>query len=167
VSVNVSMPVRVIGCGSPQGDDALAWEVIRQLRCDARLPVGVELQSIDGGHRLLDVLDGRGTLVLVDAVSPGGDAGAIHRFEWPDDRLDRLRPGTTHHMRPVEALELAATLGMLPPRVVVFGIEATSLEASGSVSNAVAAALPAVVDRIVEELGDARIIAAQGSVQAD
>jgi hydrogenase maturation protease len=165
--MNELMPARVIGCGSPQGDDAVAWEVIRRLRGDERLLHGAELRTVDGGHQLLDVLDGRGTLVLVDAVSSGGVPGTIHRFEWPDDRLETLRPGTTHDMRPAEALALAETLGMLPPRVVVFGIEAASVEPALGLSHAVAAAIPGVVDRILEELVNARDVAASWADQAN
>lgn len=162
-----AMPVRVIGCGSAQGDDALAWEVIRRLRGDARLPSGVELRSVEGGHQLLDMFDGCPMLIVVDAISSGRAPGLIHRFEWPDARLDTLRPGTTHHMRPAEALELAATLGILPQRVVIFGIEMSHLGSSEGLSQAVAAAVPGVVDGIVEELRDARDVAAARAVQAD
>jgi hydrogenase maturation protease len=70
-------------------------------------------------------------------------------------------------MRPAEALALAETLGMLPPRVVVFGIEAASVEPALGLSHAVAAAIPGVVDRILEELVNARDVAASWADQAN
>lgn len=148
-------PIRVVGCGSPVGDDALAWEVVRQLRAAVGTRPGLELHSVEGGQRLLDLLDGQGALLLVDGLAPQGKPGTIQRFVWPDRRVEVLRPGTTHHLRPPEALHLAATLGLLPARVVIFGIEVESLAPQGGLSAAVAAAVPELVRRIVQELGKA------------
>jgi hydrogenase maturation protease len=146
------LPIRVVGVGSPQGDDALAWEVARMLQEQREWGNDIEFHVVEGGQRLLDVLDGTGTLLLIDALAPAGSPGAIQRFEWPDQRVEVLRPGSTHHLRPAEALQLAETLGTLPPRVVVFGIEAASLDPHQGLSPAVAAAVPELVQRIVSEL---------------
>ena len=160
------LPIRVVGCGSPRGDDAVAWEVIRRLG-DTRLAAEVDLHVVEGGHQLLDRLDGRGTLVLIDAISSGAGPGTIHRFEWPVLPIDSLHPGSTHDLDPGEALRLAATLGMLPPRVVVWGIEAACFDEQSILSAAVAAAVPELVRRIAEELNHARDVAPAGAVQSD
>ena len=107
-------PIRIVGVGSPLGDDALAWEVVRNLREQHGLPREIEYHLVEGGQRILDVLDGRGTLLLVDAVVASTRPGTIHRFEWPDDRIASLRPGSTHDLRPAEALRLASVLGIAP-----------------------------------------------------
>ncbi|HXG08202.1 MAG TPA: hydrogenase maturation protease [Gemmataceae bacterium] len=145
-------PIRVVGVGSPQGDDALAWEVIRMLQQRHKGDNDIEFRVAEGGQRLLDVLEGEGTLLLIDALVPAGSPGAIRRFEWPNEWIEVLRPGSTHHLRPAAALQLAATLGMLPPRVVIFGIEAASLDLRQGLSPAVAAAVPELVRRIASEL---------------
>jgi hydrogenase maturation protease len=152
-------PIRVVGCGSPQGDDALGWEIIRLLR-DEDLPAEIELHAAQVGHQILDVLDGQGTLVLVDAMASVTAAGTIHRYVWRDLPVELLRPGTTHHLRPAEALRLAAALGLLPPRVIVWGIEAESFEAQTNLSSAVATAVPELLRRITEELNRAWDVAA-------
>jgi hydrogenase maturation protease len=146
-----SLPIRVVGVGSPLGDDALAWEVVRRLQ-QQDWGSEVEFHTLEGGQRLLDVLDGRGSLLLIDALAPTGSPGTIQRFEWPDARLEVLRPGSTHHLQPAEALRLAATLGLLPARVVVWGIEGESFDPSSALSPAVAAALPELGQRILTEL---------------
>jgi hydrogenase maturation protease len=145
------LPILVIGCGSPRGDDAVAWEVIRRLG-DTPLAAGVNLHAVEGGHQLIDRLDGRGTLLLIDAISSGAGPGTIHRFDWPDLPIELLRPGSTHDLGPGEALRIAATLGMLPPRVVVWGIEATNFGPHEGLDPAVAAAVPELVRQITEEL---------------
>jgi len=146
-------PIRVVGVGSPLGDDALAWEVVRKLRehLEASHP-GIEFHAVEGGQRVLDVIDARGTLFLVDAVAAGRTPGTIHRFEWPDPCVEALRPGSTHHLRPAEALRLAAALGTLPPRVIIFGIEAERFDPRLALSPSVAAAVPELVGRIMQEL---------------
>ena len=45
-----------------------------------------------------------------------------------------------------QALQLAAVLGMLPPRVVIFGIEAAAWETGRELSDAVAEAVPSFLN---------------------
>jgi hydrogenase maturation protease len=144
-------PIRVIAVGSPLGDDALAWEAARRLREREEFLLDIEVYMVDGGQRLLDLLDGRGTLLLVDAIGPGTGPGTIRRFEWPNQRIEALRPGSTHDLQPAEALRLAAALGIAPPRVVVFGMEAQSIAPGQGLSDAVTAAIPELVRRVIEE----------------
>jgi len=150
--MNWLCPIRVVGVGSPLGDDGVAWEAIRQLRHRPGLLPEVEFFMVEGGQRILDLLDGTGTLVLVDAVAAGGRPGTIHRFDWPDQRIANLRPGSTHDLRPAEALRLAAALGIAPPRVLVFGIEIESLGHAPGLSPSVMAAVPELVRRLAVEL---------------
>jgi hydrogenase maturation protease len=145
-------PIRVAGVGSPLGDDAVGWEVVRALRTRVGDQPGVELHELGGGHGLLDVLDSRGTLILVDAVMTGLRPGTIHRFAWPDPRVECLRPGSTHDLTPAAALRLGEALGVLPPRVVVYGIGIGQLNAHANLSPAVAAAAAGLADRIAADL---------------
>jgi hydrogenase maturation protease len=113
---------------------------------------------VEGGQRILDVLDGRGTLLLVDAVGASTRPGTIHRFEWPDQRVEALRPGSTHDLQPAEALRLATALGIAPPRVVIFGIEAESIDFQPGLSQSVMAAVPELVRWLVKELEASEIV---------
>jgi hydrogenase maturation protease len=146
------LPIRVVGVGSPRGDDAVAFEAIRKLRERPGLPPGIEFFMVEGGQRVLELLDARGTLVLVDAVAAGDKPGMIYRFDWPDESIENLRPGSTHDLRPAEALRLAAALGIAPPRVLVFGIEIESLGHAPGLSPSVMAAVPELVRRLAVEL---------------
>jgi hydrogenase maturation protease len=145
-------PVRVVGVGSPWGDDALAWEVVRRLQQENDWGSAVAFHAVEGGQRLLDLLDGRGTLVLVDALAGPPPAGTVRRIEWPDPCVEALRPGTTHHLRPAEALRLAATLALLPERVVIWAVAGESFDPQTGISPSVAAAVPELVQRIAAEL---------------
>ena len=150
--MNLPRPIRVVGVGSPLGDDAVAWEAIRQLRDRPGLPPGIEFFMVEGGQRVLELLDGRGTLVLVDAVAADDKPGMIYRFDWPDERIANLRPGSTHDLRPAEALRLAAALGIAPQHVLVYGIEIESLDHAPCLSPSVLAAVPELVRQLAVEL---------------
>lgn len=145
-------PIRVVGVGSPQGDDAVAWEVTRIVQQQRHWAADIQFHVVEGGQRLLDVLDGTGTLFLIDALAPAGCPGAIRRFDWPDQQVEVLRPGSTHDLRPAQALQLADSLGTLSPRIAIFGIEAAELVPGQKLGREVAAAVPELVRTIVSEL---------------
>lgn len=150
--MNWPLPLRVFGLGSPHGDDAVAWHVIEALRRLPDLDGRVELRRLDGSQRLLDQLDGQGTLVVIDAMRGGQPLGSVLRLEWPDRRLERLRPATSHDLGLNAALELAQTLGTLPELVVIYGIEAGDCAPGAALSPAEAAAADELARRLAAEL---------------
>ena len=149
--MNWPRPIRVVGIGRPLGDDALAWEVVRQLQ-QKEWPPDIVFYSLEGGQRLLEILDGRGSLILIDALAPAGSPGVIRRFGWPDPCVEVLRAGSTHHLRPAEVLGLAVTLGLLPARVAIWVIEGESFDPLTGLGPNVVAAIPDLVRRIGGEL---------------
>jgi hydrogenase maturation protease len=148
--MSLPRPIRIAGVGSPHGDDALGWEVVRQLQ--KRTGWDYETCCVDGGQRLLDLLDGQGSLLIIDAVVSGSSPGTVFRFESSDRRIESLRPGSTHELRPLEALRLAESLGLMPRRVLIFGVEAAQFGPESGLSPAVLAAIPNVVECIAAEL---------------
>jgi hydrogenase maturation protease len=145
-------PVRVVGVGSPHGDDAAGWQVVRALRENHSEMPGVSFAEVDSGHRLLDLLDGRGTLILVDALMDGSPCGTVHRLAWPDDRIECVPHGSTHFLGVSAALKLAQNLGLLPPCVVIIGISAASIEPHGGMSQPMISAVECAVQIIRGEL---------------
>ena len=145
-------PVRIVGVGSPLGDDALGWEAIRKLQSELSPQPGIEFYRLDGGQRLLDLMDGLGSLLVIDALEPKGNPGGILRFNWPDLRLETLRPGSTHQIGPAEALRLASAIKTLPARVVIYGMEAERFDPQQELSPRVRVCLPELIERIAKEL---------------
>ena len=106
---------------------------------------------------VLDLLDGAGTVVLVDAMRTtdgARDPGAVVRAEsGPDGLPATLRSSlSSHGLGLAEAVGLAAALGPVP-RVVFLGVEVGDVRAGRGLSPAVDAALPALVEAIVREAG--------------
>jgi hydrogenase maturation protease len=116
--------LRVVGVGSPHGDDRVGWWLADRLAGGSR--AGVEVVRAATPLDLIDDLDGVGTLIVADAVrGGGGPRGSVVIRRWPDEAdLGAGRDGSTHGLGVVEALSLAVALGRLPGRVILFGIEA-------------------------------------------
>jgi hydrogenase maturation protease len=137
-------PVRLIGIGSPHGDDAVGWEVVRRLQSRLSNKNGIHLHRLHGGNGLLHLLDGTRSLLLIDAAITGSRPGTIHRWTWPDERLAIQPPGSTHGLGLAETLRLAETLGLLPPTVAIIAIEGRE--------NAPGTDLEPVIASLVEQL---------------
>jgi hydrogenase maturation protease len=119
----------VIGVGNRwRSDDAAGLEVVARLR--GRLPEEIELLQREGEPTsLIDAWRGADAAWVVDAVSSGAPPGTLHRLDAGERELpaDLFRT-STHHFGLAEAVELARAVGALPPKLVVFGIEAARVE---------------------------------------
>jgi hydrogenase maturation protease len=143
------MRTLVAGVGSCNGDDRVAWTLLEQLA--VALPA-VKMVPLADPTKLIDHLDGWERLLVVDATRTGGAPAGVLRFAWPDPMIEN-RPGRSSHGIGLGAvLAIAERLGRLPPQVVVFGIEGEVWDASADLSPAVAAALPGLRDRLLQEL---------------
>jgi hydrogenase maturation protease len=132
----------VIGLGNEwRGDDGVGIEVAR--RVGGRLLDGEPIG-------LVEAFDGEDEVVLVDAVSTGASPGTIFVFDASSEPLPTpiFGASSTHALGLAEAIELARTLGRLPGRVVVCGIEGESFGFGEGLSSSVAAA----ADRFTEEV---------------
>lgn len=109
--------MNVIGLGNEwRSDDGAGPELARRLggRVLTGEPVG-----------LIEAFDGLDDVVLVDAVFSGAPPGTVHVFDASFEPLPSTLFGasSTHALGLAEAVELARSLGRLPARVLVYGIE--------------------------------------------
>jgi hydrogenase maturation protease len=147
---------RVIGCGNPDaGDDAVGLIVARAVR--VRAPDDVEVVVTRDPLRVLDLLDGVDRVVVVDGVrSTDGvrEPGDLVRAEADDDGLPAsLRTSlSSHGLGIAETIGLVAAMGSAS-RIVFHGVEVGSVTAGTGLSAAVAAAVPAVTDAVLADVG--------------
>lgn len=147
--------VKIIGIGSPFGDDRFGWKAAEALQHSAAMnavaPGRIETLALDRPGAMLPVHWRESDIViLLDAVRSGAAAGTRHCFEASD------LPGTSmlcssHGFGIVSAIELARALGSMPSRLLVRGMEADSSWTGFTLSPAVADALPAFVADIAQE----------------
>ena len=114
------MTARIVGVGNPdRGDDAAGRLAARRCR-------GAEVVELGSdGTALLDVLPGASLVVVIDAMRSGAEPGTVARFDAAAGPIPAKAFGgpSTHAIGVAGAVELARSLGMLPPRLVVIGIE--------------------------------------------
>jgi hydrogenase maturation protease len=142
--------VRVVGLGTPSGDDRAGWDVIARIQ--GALPRDARAEATSDPLRVLHGPPECARLVVIDSCRGAGRAGTVHRFIWPDPRLIITGGVSSHGVGLATALELAAALNQLPPRVVVFAVECGSTEPGAELSPEVALALPGVAARVLAEV---------------
>jgi hydrogenase maturation protease len=145
--------ILVIGVGNEfRGDDAAGLHAVRRL---AALGLdGVDVTERCGkGVDLVEAWRDADCVFIIDAAETGGKSGTIFRFEAGESPLPQmLLRRSTHDFGVAEAIELARTLGRLPPRLVVFGIEGASFGCGIRLSPEVNRALAELVDSIAKEI---------------
>lgn len=144
--------VLIIGVGNPlRRDDGLGRAAARAIREGAP---GLRVLELEGeGAALLEAWAGADVVIVIDAVRGGSAPGTVYRFEPPADRLPRTFASTsTHAFGLPDAVELGQTLGQLPRRLIVYGVQGADFTAGEGFSAEVAAAVPALVSRVTAEL---------------
>ena len=148
----------VIGCGNLlRGDDAVGPTLVRRL-LERGLPPGMEVA--DGGTSGMDVafrMRGADLVVLVDAATTGGAPGTLYRLAGQEvESLPPLEGLNLHSFRWDHALAFGHWLlkDDYPRQVVVYLIEAESLELGAPLSASVESTMLRLVDHLAADLVD-------------
>ncbi|MEU8972850.1 hydrogenase maturation protease [Streptomyces monashensis] len=164
-------PVLVAGIGNVfRRDDGFGVETVQHLarRGPGALPPGTELMDVGirGLHLAYRLLDGWGTLVLVDAVHRDGPPGTLYTIDagrpaeyaqYDDGTESGGGPGELdgHAMDPAAVLRLARNLqaamgGTLPERLHVVGCEPGDVGDGLGLTPPVAAAVDRAADLVAD-----------------
>lgn len=152
--------VLIAGVGNVlRRDDGFGIAVVQALELDpASLPPGARVVEVGiGGIALVhELMEGYGSLILVDAVERGGDPGTLYVLEPEVPSVAamplaerRMAAADLHQLVPARSLVTAAALDVLPPSVRIVGCqpgetEELSTELSPPVAAAVARAVEVV-----------------------
>ena len=145
--------IRLIGVGNEfRADDGVGLSIVRALQRHALSGVATRETTGDGAD-LLEAWRGAQAVFLFDAVRSGAPPGTVHRWDAGQGPLPaRAFRHSTHALGVADAIELARALGELPPRVVVYGVEAAKFGPGCGLSPVVARAEAEVVARVLEDL---------------
>ncbi|MCX7838718.1 MAG: hydrogenase maturation protease [Anaerolineae bacterium] len=154
VSGRKMKPILILGLGNPlQGDDGVGCRVVQALQARP-LPNNVEV--LDGGTPgigLLNLIEGRARVIIVDAAEMGLAPGEFRRFTANQVTLTGAAQRLSLHRSGVaDALALAQALNLQLPEIVFFGVQPASVEWRASLSPTVHDAVPRVIDAILDEL---------------
>lgn len=156
IATTDQLVTRLVGVGSPHGDDRVGWVVVDRLAA-LRL-AHVQAVTVASPIGLLDLLGGAGErLIVCDAFAGEGPAGRLRRWEWPDAAIESVRSFGTHDVSLATALQLAGNLGILPLSVTVWGIDVGPSPRSDPCGSAagepsLSATLESAVGRLVRQL---------------
>ena len=105
------------------------------------------------GLEVLDLMMEVSAVILIDAARSSKPAGTIHRLDASAGPISGdLFPHSTHVLSAVDAIELGRTLGLLPHRVILYGVEVGNTKAGNDLSPAVAGALDQVIEQVLREV---------------
>jgi hydrogenase maturation protease len=134
-----------------RGDDAAGLLVARRLRHRTGDVTVREMRP--DGIELLEVWQDAESVVIVDATSSGAPPGTITRFDAVAGALPASTFAvSTHVVGVAQAVELARTLGRLPARLIVIGIEGRRFGQGDALSPEVGSAVEEAAERALKEL---------------
>ena len=143
----------VIVCvGNPAGTDDGAGPAVARALEELRPEITVR---VAGGEpiELLGLIDGVDEAVVVDAIKTGRHPpGTVVVLDASSQPVPVPASASTHGVGLAVAVELGRSLGRLPSRLVIIGIEAADLRPGTTLTPAVAAAVPNAAERALREL---------------
>ncbi len=143
--------IKVLGIGSPFGDDQVGWKVVDSLQtsyCDPRITI----KKLDRPHlRLLDEIGDAEIVYIIDAMKSGGLPGEIRRLTLDDINTVNLQI-STHDFGVIQSLQLAAALNQLPKQVILFGIEIGEISQNDTLSEGIHHAISKTATKLIDEL---------------
>jgi hydrogenase maturation protease len=114
--------IRIIGIGSPVSGDMIGIEALQRLQQDELWRGRDDIEWVElerPGAALLAQFAGVETVCLIDALDhPLAGVQRIH----PDALMAQSGNISSHDFGVAEALLLAARLGELPPRLIIYGV---------------------------------------------
>jgi hydrogenase maturation protease len=152
----VQPQILVLGLGNILlQDEGMGVTALERLTAQYRLPANVH--AVDGGTMGLDLLsylEGVTGLLIIDAVHTGQPPGTLVRLAGDEVPAALSLKMSMHQVGLQELLAVSELQGILPPRVVVCGMEPASLDWGLDLSPQVAGRLDDLVQAVVQELQD-------------
>ncbi len=140
--------VRVVGIGNAlAGDDAIGLHVVENIRQQHWVSVECIAES-QPGPELFEDMGSDDLLILVDACRTGASAGSVIRFTREELKNSGLRHASTHGLGLADWIQIIDEAGEQQPDILIYGIEAEQCMMGEGLSDAVAAAIPALLKLI-------------------
>ncbi|WP_133130776.1 hydrogenase maturation protease [Legionella yabuuchiae] len=145
--------LRVLGIGSPFGDDQVGWHVANRLKQQ----IGPDSERLlitacdRPGTRILELMRSADKVFLIDAVMTGAPAGTVHYLK--NEEIISFPNGlSTHGIGIIDAIEIGKALNELPKQIVLYGIEIENVSKNFKLSKIIERAIEKTVSRLIKEL---------------
>jgi hydrogenase maturation protease len=143
----------LIGVGNEyRSDDGVGLIVARKIHEKLIPSVTVKEESGEGAA-LMEAWQGFQNVIIVDAVSSGAMPGTIFRIDANKETVPiKFFHYSTHAFSVSEAIELARVMNVLPPKIVVYGIEGNNFAAGTTISLLIQQAAQKIIEQIITDI---------------
>lgn len=120
--------IRIIGIGSPFGDDQIGWRVVEAIAKSALmnlLPADkVSMYTLDRpGISLIQYMQSAELIILIDAMRSKQCIPGTVKCLDVSHLANVIETLSCHGFGVADALQLAKELNLLPPKLLIYGIE--------------------------------------------
>ncbi len=145
-------PIRIIGIGSPFGDDGVGWLAIEAIEHSGmlnrfRAGAVATFRCSQPATDLLSMLAGATAALLIDGMKSGAPPGVLRKID-PGELRAEAEKLSSHGLSVAENLALARVLGMLPEKLMIYGIEIGDAGGEPGLSSDVRGAIPPLLGEI-------------------
>ena len=146
----------VIGVGNEyRHDDAVGLYVAQRIREQAGDSVDVYLADGDS-TALMDAWKDAGLVIICDAVCGAAGAGTVYEFDIGSQPVPySFFRYSSHTFNLAETIELSRTLGELPERLLLYGVEGEDFSEGEGISSMVLDAAERVAERVIARIREA------------
>lgn len=133
-------------------DDGLGIHAVQSI-CERYVPPA-NARVLDGGTlglSLLSYFDGADDVILIDAIAADGPPGTLVRLEGDEVAPAARNRLSCHQIGVADLLDALELLNNFPERMVLLGMVPESLELDTTLTPRVAAKLPELIKRVIEE----------------
>jgi hydrogenase maturation protease len=133
-------------------DEGVGVHVVKKLK---EMPLPANVEVLDGGTAGLDLVDfieGRKKLIVIDAVNAGEKPGTIYRLT--EENLD-IKPkaiSSFHEIDFLDALHMSEVMNSKPKEIVVIGIEPKDMSGGLELSPEIEERIPKIIELVMKEL---------------
>jgi hydrogenase maturation protease len=148
-------PILVLGVGNlVLTDEGVGVHVARRMQ-EMDLPSDVDvMDGATGGFDLLDDIEGRKKVIVVDTVNGGEAPGTIYRMTAEDIEETEKARLSLHEIDVTDLLKLADLFEIQKPEIVIIGIEPKDMDsASMELSPEIEAKVPRLIELVMKEIG--------------
>jgi hydrogenase maturation protease len=151
---NPTLRILVLGIGNLLlQDEGAGVRAVEEFERRYMTPAGVEL--LDGGTsgmELLQYIQGRDHLILIDVVKSGNPPGTITRLEGADVPALFQKKISPHQLGISDLLATAQLIDRMPTNVVLLGIEPKAVDTGLELSDEVDRNIRRLADMVALEL---------------
>ncbi|MCF7804442.1 MAG: HyaD/HybD family hydrogenase maturation endopeptidase [Candidatus Marinimicrobia bacterium] len=148
--------ILVLGVGNLlMQDEGVGIHAIRALEERYQFEPAVDL--VDGGTaglELIDKLDGREKVLIVDAVDFDLAPGSIVKLGNGQVQSQLKEKMSLHHLGLTDVLSAAELLDIRPPAIHLIGVQPDSMEVALELSPKMRSVFPQVLEAVVAQLGE-------------